>query len=92
MNIKTTEGNWSNDYAQLELFKYSKDTLIPFAHKEFGSWRPISWGFWGSDNCFYIAVIPSAVNSNLDWTTRIEKRYNFRYVRIKIKGQTMKTE
>ena len=64
------------------------------SYKEFANWSPVGEGFWGSDNCFYTAVIPSitAENHNRDSEVRNAGKYNFRYVRIKIKADTPYTE
>jgi hypothetical protein len=64
------------------------------SYKEFGNWSPVGEGFWGSDNCFYTAVIPSitAENHNRDSEVRNAMKYNFRYVRVRIKADTPYTE
>ncbi|AWH85781.1 hypothetical protein HYN59_11965 [Flavobacterium album] len=62
-------------------------------YKEFGNWSPMGKGFWGSDNCFYTAVVPSiTAESYRSDNARDIKKYNYRYIKIKIKADTPWTE
>lgn len=67
---------------------------VPATYKEFGNWSPVGQGFWGADNCYYTPVVPSVVvdNHRADEIKRTAARYNFRYVKITIKGPTPKQE
>ncbi|MES2487764.1 MAG: hypothetical protein V4581_17690 [Bacteroidota bacterium] len=63
-------------------------------YKEFANWSPVGEGFWGSDNCFYTPVIPSitAETHNSDSQARDMAKYNYRYIKIKIKAPTPYSE
>ena len=66
----------------------------PGTYKEFANWSPVGKGFWGKDNCFYTPVVPTITidNHNADEANRTAASYNFRYVKITIKGPTPKQE
>lgn len=65
-----------------------------YAYKEFGSWVPVGDSFWGADGNFYTQAIPYvAANAYYkEKEKRDEKQYNFKYIRIKIKGPTLQPE
>jgi hypothetical protein len=66
----------------------------PGTYKEFANWSPVGKGFWGKDNCFYTPVVPAITidNHNADEAKRTAAAYNYRYVKITIKGPTPKQE
>jgi hypothetical protein len=65
-----------------------------YAKKEFGSWIPVGESFWGADGNFYTQAIPYVTADAYynEKEKRDKKQYNFRYLRIKIKGPTRFTE
>ena len=67
---------------------------VPSTYKEFANWSPVGKGFWGKDNCFYTPVVPTITidNHNAEEKERTAAGYNFRYVKIIIKGPTTKQE
>lgn len=83
-----------NGYTELNVYSYSKDSTTLFAYKAYGGWIPIGDGFWGNDNCYYSAVLPSPIahSNEYNYEKRLKTKYNFRYVKIKIKGPTPKVE
>lgn len=65
-----------------------------YIHKEFGSWIPVGDSFWGLDGYFYTEAIPYVTASAYynDNEKRDAGKYNFRYLKIKIKGPSSISE
>lgn len=63
-------------------------------YKEFANWSPVGNGYWGEDNCYYTAVIPSVTAEihNSDAFKRNESNYNYRYIKITIKAPSSPRE
>ncbi|KGO87864.1 hypothetical protein Q765_05105 [Flavobacterium rivuli WB 3.3-2 = DSM 21788] len=72
--------------------RWSDNSWQLYADKEFSTWSPVGNGFWGKDNYFYTAAIPSATREHYNNSSELRNRngFNFRYLKIKIKGKTRK--
>jgi hypothetical protein len=58
-------------------------------YKEFANWSPMGEGFWGSDNCYYTAFVPTiTAESYRSEPAREAAKYNYRYLKIRIKAPT----
>ncbi|MFP9098682.1 hypothetical protein ACLI09_06470 [Flavobacterium sp. RHBU_24] len=75
-------------------WKDKNKTEVPSTYKEFANWSPVGKGFWGNDDCFYTPVVPTITidNHNAEEKERTVDAFNFRYVKITIKGPTPKHE
>lgn len=91
--VMSLEGNIYDDFADMYVYRVTKDTIESYAQGSFKNWMPADSPdkFWGSDNCFYLPVLPSVVYYQPDTPERrmLPKNYNYRYIRIKIKGPTI---
>jgi hypothetical protein len=89
-SLALTLGQLFSDHPTLLYITKWKAQEPAYIHKEFGSWVPVGEGFWGIDNCFYTAVIPFVTSDkyNNNYEQRLKEHYNFRYLKIKIKGPT----
>ena len=92
--IMCIQANVYSNCADLVEYAFGKNGAIRlYAKGEFKNWMPAEdkAQFWGSDNCYYIAVLPSLVYYQHQYNHRNNPGYNFRYVKIKIKGPSPKT-
>jgi len=91
-SIMSLMANTYHNYAELDIFKFGRNgKIIWYANGEFKNWMPAPTDdqFWGTDNCFYSAIIPSLVYfATVD--AKKPAGYNYRYIKIKIKGPSVK--
>ena len=91
-SIMSLMANTYHNYAELDLFRFGRNgKIIWYANGEFKNWMPAPTDdqFWGTDNCFYSAIIPSLVYfATVD--AKKPAGYNYRYIKIKIKGPSVK--
>jgi hypothetical protein len=91
--IMCLEANLYRDFAEMYVYEATADTVKLYAQGEFKNWMPAESQdkFWGSDNCFYAAVLPSVAYWQPGDPARknLPPDYNFRYIKIKIKGPTV---
>jgi len=88
--IVSLQANDYHNYAELYVYKFVKHSWDTYVIGEYKNWMPVRTGeqFWGIDNCFYVPVLPSVAY----YPSYAEKKganYNYRYIKIKIKGPTM---
>jgi hypothetical protein len=90
------EENTADEYARLVAFQIGRDKADYYAEGSFRNWIPAQDGprFWGSDNCFYVAVLPkiAAYYPGDEAHKNLPPDYNYRYIRIKILGPTEEKE
>lgn len=92
--IMCIQADFYSNCANLVEYTLGKNGSIKFyANGEFKNWMPAEdqEQFWGSDNCYYVAVLPSLVYYQPEYNHRHNPGYNFRYVKIKIKSPSSRT-
>ncbi|MFL9844363.1 hypothetical protein [Flavobacterium rhizosphaerae] len=87
---------FSNSPTILNIYKWKDhDGYMQNTYKEFANWSPIGDGFWGADNCYYIAVMPTLTAERYrgkEMKSRKKAHYNYRYIKIQVKAPTVKEE